>query len=179
MLEPFRTLAAYKVSHPVAVDYRVFVANNGDITGMSWSRAGYGSAGSITDSCGQVASLIDSDGGSTHLADYLYLGLGTVVQQDSTQANLRYTLIDLTGSNDPDTGDIYAGLDRFSRIKDLRWRSTSTNTDLSRIRYGYDRASSRIWRENIDSDQKLSHFSGLVGWQVASLMVGRVAIGSC
>lgn len=108
----------------------------------------YGSAGSITDSCGQVASLIDSDGGSTHLADYLYLGLGTVVQQDSTQANLRYTLIDLAGSNDPGTGDIYAGLDRFSRIKDLRWRSTSTNSDLSRIRYGYDRASSRIWREN-------------------------------
>jgi len=82
------------------------------------------------------------------MADYLYLGLGTVVQQDSPQASLRYTLIDLVGSYDPDTGDIYAGLDRFSRIKDLRLRSTSTNTDLSRIRYGYDRASSRIWREN-------------------------------
>jgi len=108
----------------------------------------YGSAGSITDSYGQVASLIDSDGSSTHVADYIYLGLGTVVQQDSPQASLRYTLIDLAGSNDPDTGDIYAGFDRFSRIKDLRWRSTSTNTDLSRIRYGYDRASSRIWREN-------------------------------
>ena len=146
MLESFRTLVAYKVRHPVALDYRVFVANNGDITGTSWSRAGYGSAGSITDSCGHVASLIDSDGSSTHVADYIYLGLGT--QQDSPQASLRYTLIDLTGSNDPDTGDIYAGLDRFSRIKDLRWRSTSTNSDLSRIRYGYDRASSRNWREN-------------------------------
>lgn len=48
----------------------------------------------------------------------------------------------------PDTGDIYSGMDRFGRIKDLRWRNTSSNTDLSRVEYGYDRASNRIWREN-------------------------------
>jgi RHS repeat-associated protein len=148
MIKSAKVLVAYEASHPSALDRQISVPTPGDNAGTSLFRAGYGSAGSITDSCGQVASLIDSDGGSTHMADYLYLGLGTVVQQDSPQASLRYTLIDLAGSNDPDTGDIYAGLDRFSRIKDLRWRSTSTNTDLSRIRYGYDRASSRIWREN-------------------------------
>ncbi len=125
MIKSAKVLVAYEASHPSALDRQISVPTPGDNAGTSLFRAGYGSAGSITDSCGQVASLIDSDGGSTHVADYLYLGLGTVVQQDSPQANLRYTLIDLAGSNDPDTGDIYAGLDRFSRIKDLRWRSTS------------------------------------------------------
>jgi RHS repeat-associated protein len=109
---------------------------------------GYGAADSIHDQCSLVASLIDSDTGETHLADYQYLGLGAVVLQDSPQADLRYTLVSLTGSNDPDTGDIYAGLDRFGRVKDLRWRNTDTGSDLSRVLYGYDRASSRIWREN-------------------------------
>jgi hypothetical protein len=87
----------------------------------------YGAADSIHDQCSLVSSLIDSDTGETHLADYL--GLGVVVQQDSPQADLRYTLINLTGSNDPDTGDIYAGLDRFGRVKDLRWRNTDTGSD--------------------------------------------------
>jgi hypothetical protein len=100
----------------------------------------YGAADSIHDQCSLVASLIDSDTGETHLADYQYLGLGTVVLQDSPQADLRYTLVSLTGSNDPDTGDIYAGLDRFGRVKDLRWRNTDTGSDLSRVLYGYDRA---------------------------------------
>jgi YD repeat-containing protein len=108
----------------------------------------YGSSGSIDDSVGRVVSLIDSGGGSIHLADYQYLGLGMVVRQDSPQADLRWTLIDLTGSDDPDTGDIYSGLDRFGRVKDARWRNTDTSSDLSRVLYGYDRASNRLWREN-------------------------------
>src|SRR5690606_31356199 len=100
----------------------------------------------IDDSTSRIASIVDDD--STHLADYSHLGSGIVVQQDSPQADLRYTLVSLTGSNDPDTGDIYAGLDRFGRTKDLRWRNTSSSTDLSRVEYGYDRASNRIWRED-------------------------------
>ena len=109
---------------------------------------GYGTSGSITDAASQVTSLVDSDVGATHLADYSYLGLGSVVQQDSPEASLRYTLISLTGTNDPDTGDIYAGLDRFGRVKDCRWRNTFLNTDLSRVQYGYNRNSSRTWRAN-------------------------------
>jgi len=108
----------------------------------------YGMIGSIDSSASRVTSLIDSDGGSTHLADYSYLGLGSVVQQTSAQADLRFTLANIASGNDPDTGDIYTGLDRFGRIKDVRWRNTNSNTDLSRIQYGYDRASNRTWREN-------------------------------
>ena len=108
----------------------------------------YGTSGGITDSVSQIASLIDSDMAATHLADYSYLGLEAIVEQESTQADLLYTLVSLTGSDDPVTGDIYTGLDLFSRIKDSRWLNTSTTTDLSRIQYGYDQASSRIWRLN-------------------------------
>ncbi len=60
-----------------------------------------------------MAALVDDD--NTVPAEYQHLGLGVVVQQDSPEANLRSTLVSLTGTNDPDTGDIYSGLDRFGR----------------------------------------------------------------
>jgi len=108
----------------------------------------YGSTNGIDDASSRVASLIDNNG-TTHLVDYYYLGINSVVEQESPQPNLLYTLVSLTGSEDPDTGDIYAGLDRFSRVKDVRWRNTSSTTDLSRVEYGYNRASNRIWRDNL------------------------------
>ena len=52
------------------------------------------------------------------------------------------------GGNDPDTGDIYQGLDRFARIKDCHWRNYGSSADVDRIKYGYDRSGSRLWREN-------------------------------
>ncbi len=122
----------------------------------------YGTSGGIDDSASRVASLVDSDGASTHLADYSYLGLNAVVQQDSPEADLRYTLVSLTGANDPDTGDIYAGLDRFGRVQDVRWRDVSAATDLSRIQYGYDRASNRTWRANPTDPSQ--HYDWLYGY---------------
>jgi hypothetical protein len=41
----------------------------------------YGSAGSIADRASRVASIVDDD--DTHLADYLYVGVGTFVEQES------------------------------------------------------------------------------------------------
>ena len=93
---------------------------------------GYGSADSMADVLSRVAALIDSDGGATHLADYSYLGLGTFVEVDYTEPDIKYTLVGTAGGNDPDTGDIYRGFDRFGRIKDSYWynygnrRPTST-----------------------------------------------------
>ncbi|MDP1797698.1 MAG: RHS repeat-associated core domain-containing protein [Planctomycetaceae bacterium] len=57
-------------------------------------------------------------------------------------------MINPAGTNDPDTGDIYSGLDRFGRVKDNRWID-GAGADLDRIQYGYDRASNRIWRKNV------------------------------
>jgi YD repeat-containing protein len=109
----------------------------------------YGSSGSIDAAVGRVVRLIDP-GGSIHLAVYQYLGLGTVVQQENNQNNVQFTLIDRSMSIDPDTGDIYSGLDRFGRVKDVVWHDPNEESahGLSRVLYGYDRASNRLWREN-------------------------------
>jgi hypothetical protein len=80
----------------------------------------YGTSGGISDHASRIASLID-DNGTTHLADYSFLGLGAIVVVDFTEPDVEYTLVDLSGSNDPDTGDIDSGLDRFGRVKDCRW----------------------------------------------------------
>ncbi len=58
-------------------------------------------------------TVVDDD--DTTLAAYRYLGLGSVVQQRSPEADLLYTLADLNGTDDPTTGDIYSGLDRFGQ----------------------------------------------------------------
>lgn len=108
----------------------------------------YGTTDGIDDACSRVASLVDDDGGSTHLADYSFLGLGATVVVDFTEPDVKYTLVDLSGTNDPDTGDIYSGLGRFGRVKDCRWYDYGGSADTARLKYGYDRASNRLWRED-------------------------------
>ncbi|MFN0052358.1 MAG: RHS repeat-associated core domain-containing protein, partial [Planctomycetales bacterium] len=130
----------------------------------------YGTAGGINDAASRSAALIDSDG-ITHLADYAYLGaaipplnkggpggvLPTVsnpftpnrtVEVDYTQPDIKYTLVGTAGGDDPDTGDIYRGFDRFSRVKDSYWYNYGTSTDVDRIKYGYSRSGNRTYREN-------------------------------
>src|SRR5689334_6632761 len=70
----------------------------------------FGSADGQAGLFSRVAALVDDDG-STHLADYSYLGLCTPVITDYTQPDVRYTLVGAAGGNDPDTGDIYRGFD--------------------------------------------------------------------
>jgi RHS repeat-associated protein len=124
----------------------------------------YGATGSNEDAASRIASLIDNDG-VTHLADYAYLGRGDIIQQVSPQPGLMYTLIGIDGGNDPVTGDIYRGLDSFSRVKDLIWLGTGAGGSsssssgpaniLERVQHGYDRVDNRLYRaEPVDpSDQ--------------------------
>ncbi|MEZ6129151.1 MAG: hypothetical protein R3C59_10755 [Planctomycetaceae bacterium] len=56
------------------------------------------------------------------------------------------TLVGTAGGNDSDTGDIYHGLDRFERIDDSYWYDYGSSADVDRIKYGYDRSGSRLWR---------------------------------
>ncbi|MBX3452614.1 MAG: hypothetical protein KF777_23955, partial [Planctomycetaceae bacterium] len=107
----------------------------------------YGEGGNINDRASRIVSIVDDD--STHLANYDYLGLGTTVVVDYTEPDVKYTLVDLSGTNDPDTGDIYSGLDRFGRVKDCRWYNYNNEEDVARLKYGYDRASNRLWREDM------------------------------
>jgi hypothetical protein len=86
---------------------------------------GYGTTDSMADALSRIASIIDNDAGSTHLADYSYLGLGLLspsplvgegrgegafVEVDYTEPDIKYTLFGTEGGNDSDTGDIYRGL---------------------------------------------------------------------
>ncbi len=85
----------------------------------------YGTANGIDDVSSRVAALADDDASSTHLVDYSYLGMGGSAQSidspfgqgfviaDYTQPDTKWTLADLSETNDPDTGDIYSGLDRL------------------------------------------------------------------
>jgi len=108
----------------------------------------YGSGNSIPDAASRIASIVDDDMPSTHLADYSYLGLGTFVEVDYTEPEIKWTMVGTAGGNDPDTGDIYRGFDRFGRNKDNYWYDYGSSTDVDRIKYGYDRNGNRLWREN-------------------------------
>ena len=105
---------------------------------------GYGTSGGINDSSSRVDNLTD---GATTLVNYAYLGMRTVVQTTYPQPSTQHTLLGSSGGNSP-AGDIYWGLDLFGRIIDSRWYNTGTSADVDRIKYGYDRASNRIWRQN-------------------------------
>ncbi len=103
---------------------------------------GYGSSGSMNDKLNRIASLIDDDG-STHLADYKYLGLGGIVHVDYTEPKVK---MDLWG----ETAGSYSGLDQFGRVVGMPWigYGSSSPVDLVRIQHGYDPDSNRLWRAN-------------------------------
>jgi len=108
----------------------------------------YGSANSIPDAVSRIGSIVDDDMSSTHLADYSYLGFGTFIETDYIEPEIKWTMVGTAGGNDPDTGDIYRGFDRFGRNKDNYWYDYGSSTDVDRIKYGYDRNGNRLWREN-------------------------------
>jgi hypothetical protein len=142
----------------------------------------YGTGGGINDASSRVGSLIDNDG-VTHLADYSYLGEGRIVEVSEPQPSLKYTMVGTAGGNDPDTGDIYRGLDRFGRVKDLEWYNTATASDGERVQHGYDRVANRLWRRNpVDPNNahdELYRYDGLYrlkDMQRGALNFGKTAI---
>ena len=126
----------------------------------------YGSGNSIPDAASRIASIIDDDVSSTHLADYSYLGLNTFVEVDYAEPDMKWTMVGTAGGNDPDTGDIYRGFDRFGRNKDNLWHNYNTSTDVDRIKYGYDRNGNRLWRENTVAAAAGKSFDELYGYDL-------------
>jgi len=121
---------------------------------------GYGSANGVGDKLSRVGSL--AFGGGT-VVDYTYYGLGTAVKTDYSAAGINWDLITGSGS------DPYAGLDRFGRIVRNLWKVTSGGAALDEIKYGYDRASNRIWRENMVAKAQTTpqYFDELYGYDGA------------
>lgn len=106
----------------------------------------YGASGGIGDAASRIAALIDNDG-SSHLGDCSYLGRSIFVELDLPEPDLKCSLIGTAGGNDPDTGDIYRGFDRFTRIKDQQWYDYGSSADSDRIKHGYNRGGNRLYRE--------------------------------
>jgi RHS repeat-associated protein len=123
-------------------------ANTIRMTGMTYPSGrgltySYGTANGINDASSRIESVINTSD-SVNLGTYQYLGTSGFVNSASGQPGINWTLIG-TG-NDPNTGDIYWGLDRFGRVDNCLWKQSTTT--LAQIEYGYDRASNRTWRKD-------------------------------
>ena len=95
------------------------------------------------DKLSRLSQYKDNDG-TTVLVDYTYLGLGGFVKIDFQEPSVQYDLATGNGVNP------YAGLDRFGRIIDLKWaKQSGMTTNLVRLKYGYDRSSNRVHREDV------------------------------
>ena len=131
----------------------------------------------------RIHSLVDSDG-TTHLADYTYLGRDRTVQVDFPQPGAKFTYIKQGSEGNGDGGDQYTGWDRFGRAIDLRWIKNSSGAELERLKHGYDRASNRLYRKNLvapdtDKQDELYTYDGLSQlsiFQRGVLNTGRTAI---
>ena len=101
----------------------------------------YGAADSMADVLNRLDAIQDDSGGGLGdvLASYSYLGLGTIVVEDYRQPDVRLEYF-FDGA--------YSGWDRFGRVVDQRWYDYGASADRDRFTYGYDRASSRLYREN-------------------------------
>ena len=123
------------------------------ITGMTYPNGrnvvdDYGTTGSMNDAASRISRMKDQ-GASSYLVEYSFLGLSGFVKTVYLESSAQYTLIGTTGGTNPDSGDIYLGLDRFGRVIDANWANVAGTTTLARVKYGYNRVSSRTWRDNL------------------------------
>ena len=114
----------------------------------------YGTTGATGDALGRVESIKDDSGGSpgTSFSDYSYLGSGTIVVEDYAQPDVKLNY-------DSGTAGTYAGFDRFGRVVDQLWYDYGASADRDRFTYGYDRASSRLYRENTVASAKDEYYT--------------------
>jgi RHS repeat-associated protein len=137
-------------SRPVSMTYP-----NGRILHYGYN-TGPQSAG-LDDRVSRLSYLADdngSGGAGTHLEDYSYLGLGTVVLRHHPETGVDLTYLQQAGDTGGygDGGDPYTGLDRFGRVVDQRWIPAATpQSPTDRFQYGYDRDGNVLYRANLAS----------------------------
>jgi RHS repeat-associated protein len=123
-------------------------ANHSRLTSITYPNGRvitYNYSGDLANSISRLSSITD---GGTTLESYEYLGSGTVVKRGHAEPGVDLTYIKLPSESNADAGDQYIGLDRFGRIADQRW-TTSTPTAKDRRQYGYDRDSNRLYFDNL------------------------------
>lgn len=95
----------------------------------------YGPSGSVDDMASRVAAIGDQD--AAEIVQYAYLGGSFFVETKYVEPGIQSTLIGSESGDDPDTGEIYRGLDRFGRIKDLMWQRTHARGILPAAQLDY------------------------------------------
>lgn len=145
---------------------------------------GYGSTSSADNLMSRVAT-IKINGESDNAAEYDYLGTGTVVKVTSPEPGVALSYIKTASAAAGDAGDQYNGYDRFGRVVDMRWATTSGGAVRDRFQYGYDRSSMRTWRSNLaaspgDGQDSAYRYDGLYQVTQATrgdLNINRTAVG--
>ena len=117
----------------------------------------------VDDTISRLSFLADNDEGSvgTHLEEYSYMGLSTVVIRNHPEAHNELTYVKQTGESNGDAGNQYTGLDRFGQVVDQRWINTSSSASTDRFIYGYDRDGNRLYEQNAQSSWTRTHLSEL------------------
>jgi RHS repeat-associated protein len=100
---------------------------------------GYGTPGAIDDIMSRWQSISDDAG---DLAQYAYLGRGTVVKESHPSVSGGLNL-----DHDPNEDHSFSGFDRFGRVVDQLW-ADDADTPIDQYKYGYDRAGNRVWKQN-------------------------------
>jgi RHS repeat-associated protein len=146
------------VSPYVAYRYDATAASNEYTKGMRLNRIEYPNGRRVhytygegtDDLLSRVAAIKNDNGsgeaGTTTFAAYHYDGAGQILVEDYATAEVR---LDLWGQ----TAGTYAGLDRFGRVKRQLWRDYGADANADEFRYGYDKNSNRLWKENVVSGE--------------------------
>jgi hypothetical protein len=124
-------------------------ANHSRLTSMTYPNSKVltsNYANGLDSTISRLSLLSDTSG---TLESYSYLGLGTVVIRAHSQPGVDLSYVKQGMESDGDAGDKYTGLDRFGRVADQRWIKTSDGSHTDRFKYGYDRDSNRLYRENL------------------------------
>jgi hypothetical protein len=90
-----------------------------------------------------LASQAGQPQDSAKYVAYTYLGAGTIVQAAHPAVSGGLTLS--YGSAEAN----HPGLDGLGRVVEQKWTDGSGSAVRDHYQYGYDRASSRVWRKNV------------------------------
>lgn len=83
--------------------------------------------------------------GTSVVASYAYLGLGTVVDLNYDAASNAHLTMQNGGTGD--AGDKYTGLDRFGRLVETIWKTSSA--EQVHTKYGRNRVGGVVWQNNV------------------------------
>jgi hypothetical protein len=123
-------------------------ANHSRLTDITYPNGGvlqYVYATGLDTAISRLSELIDAFNGSPGITveAYSYLGLSTMVRREMPEPEIELTYLKQSGEGNGEAGDQYAGLDRFGRIVDQRWKDSGSSSHIDRFQYGYDHDSNR------------------------------------